>query len=260
MIKDKHTFIVILDWMLRLDLDLTETVILAIIYGFSQDGETTFRGSWKYLEYHAKCSRRKVAKSLASLVEKGLIKKNDIYQGGVKFCEYSACTGGAWRAPVVHEMQKVVHEMHWGGAPGAPNNIEDNADIFISANRESETRARENELFEGDLDDIFTMDEAPDPAPKKAPAKRFTPPTLEEVTAYCNERGNTINPQNFLDYYAANGWMVGKNKMKDWRAAVRNWETREKDRKNGTQRHVDPGSPAAYRHRGRGDSYGPSTI
>lgn len=59
---------------------------------------------------------------------------------------------------------------------------------------------------------------------EKGKAKRFTPPTLEEVAAYCNERGNNIDPQHFIDYYTSNGWLVGKNKMKDWRAAVRTWE------------------------------------
>jgi len=54
--------------------------------------------------------------------------------------------------------------------------------------------------------------------------KRFTPPTLEEVMAYCNERNNNIDPQHFIDYYTSNGWLVGKNKMKDWKAAVRTWE------------------------------------
>ncbi len=53
---------------------------------------------------------------------------------------------------------------------------------------------------------------------------RFTPPTLDEVTDYCQERGNDVDPQRFLDYYASKGWMVGKTKMVDWRAAVRNWE------------------------------------
>lgn len=89
-------------------------------------------------------------------------------------------------------------------------------------------------------------------------AKRFTPPTLEEVSAYCAERRNSISPQHFIDFYSANGWMVGRNKMKDWRAAVRNWETREKEKRNGTN--IDKGSPAAYRHLGRGDDYGPSTL
>ena len=55
-------------------------------------------------------------------------------------------------------------------------------------------------------------------------AQRFHPPTIEEVSAYCLERGNGVDPQRFIDYYTANGWRVGKNPMKDWRAAVRNWE------------------------------------
>ena len=53
---------------------------------------------------------------------------------------------------------------------------------------------------------------------------RFTPPTLEEVTAYCEERKNDIDPEAFIDHYTGNGWKVGKNPMKDWRAAVRQWE------------------------------------
>ena len=57
--------------------------------------------------------------------------------------------------------------------------------------------------------------------------KRFTPPTLEEVAGYCEERGNGIDPERFIDYYESNGWMVGKNRMKDWRAAVRTWERRD---------------------------------
>ena len=53
---------------------------------------------------------------------------------------------------------------------------------------------------------------------------RFIPPSLEEVKAYCQERGNNVDPQRFVDYYTANGWLVGKNKMKDWKACVRTWE------------------------------------
>ena len=55
-------------------------------------------------------------------------------------------------------------------------------------------------------------------------AKRFTPPTLEDVQAYCMERNNNVDPQHFIDYYTSNGWQVGKNKMKDWKAAIRTWE------------------------------------
>ena len=62
----------------------------------------------------------------------------------------------------------------------------------------------------------------------KPTPKRFVPPTVDEVRAYCLERGNGIDPQRFIDHYTSNGWMVGKNKMKDWKAAVRTWEQREK--------------------------------
>ena len=53
---------------------------------------------------------------------------------------------------------------------------------------------------------------------------RFIPPDVPEVKAYCMERGNNVDPERFVNFYEAKGWMVGKNKMKDWRAAVRNWE------------------------------------
>ena len=49
-------------------------------------------------------------------------------------------------------------------------------------------------------------------------------PSLDEVKAYCNERGNRVDPERFIDYYTSNGWKVGKNSMKDWKAAVRTWE------------------------------------
>lgn len=60
--------------------------------------------------------------------------------------------------------------------------------------------------------------------------KKFTPPTLEELEQYCEERNNTIDPIKFHDFYESKGWFVGKNKMKDWKAAVRNWERNEKNK------------------------------
>ncbi len=56
---------------------------------------------------------------------------------------------------------------------------------------------------------------------------RFTPPTLEEVTDYCQERNKGVDPQRWYDFYTAKGWMIGKNKMKDWKAAVRTWENKQ---------------------------------
>lgn len=60
----------------------------------------------------------------------------------------------------------------------------------------------------------------------KARGTRFAPPTLDEVQAYIAERGSSVDAQRFIDFYASKGWMVGKNPMKDWKAAVRTWEKR----------------------------------
>lgn len=57
--------------------------------------------------------------------------------------------------------------------------------------------------------------------------KRFEKPTLSEIKQYCIERNNNVNAEQFYDYYESNGWKVGKNSMKDWKAAVRTWERSE---------------------------------
>lgn len=59
---------------------------------------------------------------------------------------------------------------------------------------------------------------------KKESNKRFTPPTVEEVRAYCIERNNNVDAERFVDYYESKGWLIGKIKMKSWKAAVRTWE------------------------------------
>ncbi|WP_208103238.1 hypothetical protein [Myroides sp. LoEW2-1] len=74
---------------------------------------------------------------------------------------------------------------------------------------------------------------------KVAPKKRFSKPTIVEIREYCFERNNQVNPEKFFDHYESNGWMVGKTKMKDWKAAIRTWEkntfNNQNQNKNGQQ-------------------------
>lgn len=58
-------------------------------------------------------------------------------------------------------------------------------------------------------------------------AAPFTPPTPDEVRAYCKERGNAVDAERFCDFYTSKGWMIGNQRMKDWKAAVRTWEKRD---------------------------------
>ena len=76
--------------------------------------------------------------------------------------------------------------------------------------------------------DRLDKDNTPLDPPK---GKRFKAPTVAEVEAYCRERNNDVNAEQFVDFYISKDWMVGKNKMKDWRAAVRNWEKRNQEKR-----------------------------
>lgn len=70
--------------------------------------------------------------------------------------------------------------------------------------------------------------------------RRFTPPSLSQLTAYCQQRGNSVDPEAFLDHYTANGWMRGKTKIKDWKACVRTWEkNREESKRPGEPSFLD---------------------
>jgi len=69
---------------------------------------------------------------------------------------------------------------------------------------------------------------------KKTKQKKFIPPTLDDVSKYCIKRNNNVDPDRFFNHYEANGWMRGKNKIKNWKACVRTWELTE--RKNNETR------------------------
>lgn len=65
--------------------------------------------------------------------------------------------------------------------------------------------------------------------------KKFKKPTLDEVQQYCSERKNNISAEKFIDYYESNGWKVGRNSMKDWKATVRNWEKNQQEKQNNVK-------------------------
>lgn len=187
------TYTAIQDWMLDLGLDVWETIAYAVIFGFSQDGESTFTGSLAYLSRKMMCSRGKAISALKRMADLGLVQKIENTRNGVRFCEYRAYTANTGGTP---DVLGSTPRVPGGSTPGVPNNI-----VYETKNKTKE-------------DKISNI--------------RFTPPTFEEVRAYCLERGNAIDPAQFIDYYTANGWKVGRNPMRDWRAAVRQWEARRK--------------------------------
>lgn len=190
-------FVMISGWMIRdLNLKGNALVIYAIIYGFSQAENQVFNGSLQYLADWTNGSKQGVQKNLKTLLDKGLIKKNENVINGVKFVEYYAtklmgiqqsCMGYAT------ELHGGIQQSCMGGMQlSCTNNI--------------------------DIDNIEDNKE------EKIVKGKFIPPSLEQVKAYCLERKNSVDAERFIDYYASRGWMIGKNHMKDWKAAIRTWE------------------------------------
>lgn len=102
-------------------------------------------------------------------------------------------------------------------------------DIQVTSNRHS------NDILTTTIEEVKkgSKKEEKNKEVKKVPngtkESRFAPPTPDEVNKYCSERNNKIDAERFVDFYSSKGWMVGKNKMKDWKAAVRTWENKEKE-------------------------------
>lgn len=106
------------------------------------------------------------------------------------------------------------------GKSESGNPIQHNNNIDIVSTKVETTPSENN-------NPIILFNDKDIPTKETSKERRFVKPTLEQVKAYCEERGNNIDPQHFIDYYESNGWMVGRTHMKDWKAAIRTWERKE---------------------------------
>ena len=107
----------------------------------------------------------------------------------------------------------------------------------------NDTSMTSQSCHDTDIDKELEVDKDKDKETKSADKpRRFIKPTVEEVTEYCTERGNKINPQSFVDWNESKGWRVGNSPMKDWKAAVRTWEQRDKAKAPNKQmvRYIHP--------------------
>ena len=190
----------------ELKLSGNELLVFAIIYGFSQDGMTRFRGGRSYISKTLNISMPTVDKALKSLIEKELIVKVDVSSNnGCSYYEYYA------DLQVVKKLYTPYKETSQGEGK---ETLQEGSQETL--HRNTNTRNIENRnigmnIVEG----------------KKA---KFVKPTVEEIQNYIDEKFYTINAQYFFNYYEANGWYAGKNKMKDWKRTLDNWQIRENNK------------------------------
>ena len=102
-----------------------------------------------------------------------------------------------------------------------------------------DTQVRLGKVSLGKVNNIGDIPQAESP-PSAKQRTVFKPPTIEEVRTYCLERGNSVDAERWHNHYIANGWMVGKTKMVDWKAAVRTWERNGYDRDRRPAATSDP--------------------
>lgn len=127
------------------------------------------------------------------------------------------------------ELEKRAENGRKGGRPKKAN---ESGEKQPKAKESKKKQTKDNKDKDKDKDkenNIIPLSPNGDIPPKgeRPPEKRFVKPTADEVRAYCAERGNHVDAQAFVDFYAAKGWKVGNAPMKDWKAAVRTWEQRD---------------------------------
>lgn len=125
--------------------------------------------------------------------------------------------------PNLDSSRKKAQSGKEGGSKKA-NDKQNGSKTEANDKREETARDKENEK-EGEKEKENEC-YPPTPLPGERKAKRFAPPSLAEVAAYCRERKNEVDPDMFVDFYSSKGWKVGKDPMKDWKAAIRTWERR----------------------------------
>ncbi len=141
---------------------------------------------------------------------------------------------------------EIIQDFRTGTAQSAPQSetlsprSRERAAEEVPRERDLRTRtarsAPQSETLSSRSEERATEEDATAPPRKDKPA-RFEKPTAEAVARYCAERGSRVDPVKFHDHYEANGWMIGKAPMRDWRAAVRLWERSEYG--NGRANDVD---------------------
>lgn len=191
-VKDTSYF-TIQGWMLnQLHLKGNQLHVFAIIHGFSHSEENEYKGSLQYLCEFTGASRSTVMRSLSELQELGFIEKREVYENGVKFNRYKSSVDICvyFDTPGVKMTPPRCQNDTTPRVKMTPHNIDDN----IENNREKR--------------------------------KRFIPPSVDEVRAYCHERKNDIDPEAFVAFYASKGWKIGSSKMQNWKQAVITWEKR----------------------------------
>lgn len=198
---DKENYINIQGWM-KTELGLTgqRLMVYAIVYGFCQDGESSYTGGLKYIMDWCGCCKNTARTILHELTEEGLIEREDMGRDGqiIQTYRVAKCYPSKKSTPPKFEPLQNLNPSPSKNSTGTPPKIG-----AININKNINRNKRESV---------------------------FTPPTLDEVRAFWRERPSmTSDPDHFYLYFDEADWKYkGGRKMKDWHKAALMWEKNEK--------------------------------
>ena len=161
-----------------------------------------------------------VAKAIFALIKPQIDANNKRYNNGCKGAEYGKKGGRpVTKNPIGDNDENPIGDT-------SKNPIGDNDE-----NPKETPNEKENENVNENENEKEKENESPSETKREKQAKekrlRFSAPSVDEVRDYCRERGNSIDAETFVDFYASKGWKVGNSPMKDWQSAIRTWEKRE---------------------------------
>lgn len=218
----------------ELKLQGNELLAFSLIHGFSQDKQSEFKGSLSYITSALNCSKTTAITVLKKLCEKEIINRRENNVGGITLVFYSIkfnnIYGSKETVLPVQNLKQGGTESLRGGTESGHNNIIYTNDIIEKDN----TNVLSKKKFFEQNEDCFSDDLKNEKSFQKkvAPKKSFSIPSVEEIRSYCIERQNYVDPEKFHSHYTSVGWKVGKNQMKDWKAAVRTWEKNHNNKAN----------------------------
>ena len=175
-------------------------LLYALLYGFSQDKSGGYSGKQDYLMEWLGCSRASLFNLIQELKRQGLLYEAvaDSGQKTLRTARYPCLNNR-------HDVQNLD--------TACPENRHENVQNLDTACPEN----RHPTIYNNTDNTIYNYS-------CSRGAETTTPPTAEEVAAYCRERGNDIDARRFVDYYAVSGWKRGGKPIEDWRALIRLWE------------------------------------
>lgn len=201
------------------DLPGNSKLIYAYLAAFAGNGDECYP-SVETICKELGMTKTTMYKYMNALVEGGVVKKEQTYTGNLKSKVIYKITHEVTtntRIPKISEANR--------DKPSISEKIGIRAHGISSESERNINNTNINNINNNNNKYICVQPEVatpPESTPKKK-TSRFIPPTEEEVKQYCLENGYALDTQRFVDFYECKGWMVGKNKMKDWKAAVRTW-------------------------------------